>query len=105
MIESLVAQVTSPETPWEERIASEHRLLAEDPLEVLPLLLPAVGQGMPEGGIFNSGGSDAELESAPARWQAYYVTKRLWRHLLSLAQDAQKRCIRWLQKGLRSTED
>ena len=85
-VATLVARVAAITTPWVERCAAEDVLAAKAPGDVLPALLPHVGQGMPPGGIWNSGGREFDAR-APAVWQAYYAVGRVWdAHIVKLPE-------------------
>ena len=77
--EKLVARMTDPRAPFDDRCAAEDDLAKLRPQEVLPKLLPQLAKGMPEGGIWN--GATREIDrKAPIPWQIFYATSRAWSH-------------------------
>lgn len=76
-VATLVATMVKPEATWEVRCAAEDRLLERTPEEVLPVLLPHVGRGMPPAIIWNSGGRLHDRE-APVVWQIFHSVSRSW---------------------------
>ena len=80
-INQLVYELGSPGTSWQDRQKAEERLKQLPSCEVLPILLSEIAQGMPDGPIWSSAGSDHDKD-APPEWQAYYAVFRVWEYHL-----------------------
>ena len=78
--QQLVAKLQQEKMNADEMIACESALKASSAAKVLPLLLPLVSQGMPEGPIWNSGGVKIDI-NAPLDWRVFYSSSRVWNHL------------------------
>ena len=78
--QQLVAKLQQEKMNADEMIACESALKASPAAKVLPLLLPLVSQGMPEGPIWNSGGVKIDI-NAPLDWRVFCSSSRVWNHL------------------------
>ena len=78
--EQLVAKLQQEKLTADEMIAYETALKESPAAKVLPLLLPLVSQGMPDGPIWNSGGAEIDV-NASLEWRVFYSSSRVWSHL------------------------
>jgi hypothetical protein len=75
--DALIKVMMDQNASWKERISAEDSLATLPPEAVLPALLPHLYQGAPPGGIWNSGGQEADRQ-APPGWQVFYAVSRSW---------------------------
>ncbi|MDP3260438.1 MAG: hypothetical protein Q8M34_07625 [Thermodesulfovibrionales bacterium] len=85
----VVARMTDKTASWEVRCAAEDSLINMHPQDVLAVLLPHIGKGMPSStGIWNSGGREMD-KRAPVEWHIFYAVTRSWNHQVgSLPKDS-----------------
>ena len=85
-VQALVATMTDPAASVEDRWAAEDELQLCHAKLVLPALLEHVDKGMPEGGIWNSGGRERD-RNVPVEWQSHFAVHRAWDHATSYPRD------------------
>ena len=92
-VENYVATMIDKTATWEARCAAEDSLTNFPPNEVLSVLLPHVGKGIPSPMVWNSEGRERD-KRAPPEWQIFFAIARSWdRQVGALPLDLRGRIL------------